>query len=454
MYNEKKEQLFNKINDILGITDYRTIKESVGVELRKRNLDSSIIILASEIIMKNAKVEQLVNEEDNDIKLLFFFADALNKALKKPHDNKGAIIVLEEYFLKSEVDELKNYVVKEKIESIYPITIENVTRINDHHYIGTISGKELHRLNSAKVIIYNPKTQRNPKVTKHGEKIRTFQGKIFEISQQLQDKSYEPDELIWNILKNGNEKYDYNSKSRTLTIFDGSVINVVDGQNRKEANSDAMFKNPDLEHIWIVSILNVSEIRAHEIMVQKNKQTPMSKEWLGTKDYNQVENRVLGIMEDEKCKIFDIMKESDTHILKEQALVKKSLIALAIKENYEDELIINGEADGDNVRIIGRWLAEFFDYMIKIYSYDFKEKPFEVKKTSFINWKNMFFGYVALSKALKDKDNWRELFKEKMQSLDFNMTNPLWQNFGMLNTKDANATLRKNLYNIFKEGVE
>lgn len=453
MYKEKQEKLIKKINNILENSDYRNIKEVVGTELRKRNLDSPIIILSSEIIMRNAKVEQLVKEEDNDIKYLYFFTDALNKAFKAQDDSYD-IIILENYFLKSEVEELKDYVAKDKQEKVYPVTIENITKINDHHYLGTISGKELHRLNSAKVIIYNPKTQRDPKITKHGEKIRMFQNKISEISQQLQDKTYEPDELIWNILQNGNEKYDYNNKSRTLTIFEGSIINVVDGQNRKEANSDAMHKNPDLDHIWVVSILNVSELKAHEIMVQKNKQTPMSKEWLGTKDYNKPENRVLNIMSDEKSKIFDIMKETDTHITKNQALVKKSNIALAISEIYGDDLVINDEVDGDNVRIIGRWLAEFFDYMIKLYSYDFKEKPYEVKEYSFINWKNMFYGYVALSKVLKDKEDWRNLFKKKMESLNFLNSNPKWQNIGMLNTKDANVTLRKNLYNLFREDIE
>jgi hypothetical protein len=66
----------------------------------------------------------------------------------------------------------------------------------------------------------------------------------------------------------------------------------------------------------------------------------------------------------------------------------------------------------------------------------------------------MFYGYIALSKVLWNKDNWRDLFKEKMQSFDFSNTNPLWQNLGMSNTKDANATLRKKLYNLFKEGIE
>jgi hypothetical protein len=149
------------------------------------------------------------------------------------------------------------------------------------------------------------------------------------------------------------------------------------------------------------------------------------------------------------------MKDTDRHIKYKQALVKKSNITLAIEEQYNDIIKDSeGKADNDGIRIVGRWLSEFFDYFLKLYSYDFKENPYEVKEQSFINWKNMFYGYVALSRSLYQKENWKELLKEKMSSIIFSKSNSTWQNMGMLNTGDANATLRKKLYNLFKEGVD
>jgi hypothetical protein len=446
MYKEKQEQLYSRINSIIANTDYRIFKEAVGTELRKRGLDSSIIILASEIIMKNAKVEQLVNEEDNDIKLLFFFADALNKALS---DNEGAIIILENYFLKSEIEELTDYTIKEGKESIFPLTIYDVTQFNDHHWEGSITAQYQDKCNSYRVPYYNPNTQRNPKRTKKGDKINVDPKKVLAIRDELLSGEYETDSIIWNILKTGDEKFTYNPKNRTLTIFEGSIINIVDGQHRKEANSAAIAINPNLDYKWPLSIFNVSEIKAHSIMVQKNKQTKMPEEWIQTKDYSRYENDVISKMKDEKSNLFKIMGEDEKQIANNQSLVKKSNIALAIKEIYQEEI-----SDNDDRRQLARWLSEFFDYMIKLYSYEFIEESLKVKEVSFINWKNMFFGYIALSRALRNKDNWREVFKEKMSSIDFSNTNPLWQTFGILNTKDANATLRKHLYNLFKEGVE
>jgi hypothetical protein len=450
MYKEKQDQLFRDIEKILNETDYRLIKETVGIELKKRNLSPSIIILASEIIMKNAKVEQLV--DNDDIKLLFFFTDALSKALKNNHSEVN--VKLEDYFLKGEMVELLDYKIPVEEEKIFPIVLTDFVQLNDHRWQGIISSKDMDKLNRHKVPIYNPNTQRNPRSTKKGDKITLFPNKVASISEELQNETYEPDEIIWNVLKNGDEKIVFNPKNRTLTIYEGSTINIVDGMHRKEGNSDAISKKPDLEYLWPLSILNVSEVKAHEIMVQKNKQTKMSEEWLATKDYNKAENRVLSIMKDERSNIFDIMKETDKHITNEQALVKKSNISKAIEEQYSD-LIYDSKKQQDNegIRLVGRWLAEFFDYFIKLYSNEFIEYPYEAKEISFINWKNMFYGYVALSKALMNNDDWKNLLKEKMFSIDFSKDNQLWQNMGMLNTKDANVGLRKKLYNIFKEGI-
>jgi len=41
------------------------------------------------------------------------------------------------------------------------------------------------------------------------------------------------------------------------------------------------------------------------------------------------------------------------------------------------------------------------------------------------------------------------LLKEKMGSIDFSKKNPLWENIGLLDCKDAAKTLREKLYNLF-----
>ena len=277
MFKEQQQELIQRLDFIIKNVDNRTIKQKVSDELHQRNISPQVIILASEILMQNARVEQLI--EGDDIKLLFFFADTINKALA----DTDIEINLEYYFLKHEIAEYKDY--KEKVveESVFPITIYNVNYINDHHWEGTITGKEMDALNAAKIPFYNFNTQRNPKVTKHGERINTNPAKIIAIRDELLSGDYETDHIKWNILKNGNDDYSYSEKNRTLTIREGSIINIVDGQHRKEGNSAALLVNPKLDYIWGLTIYNVSEVKAHDIMVQINRQTPMSDEWMGTK---------------------------------------------------------------------------------------------------------------------------------------------------------------------------
>jgi hypothetical protein len=107
-----------------------------------------------------------------------------------------------------------------------------------------------------------------------------------------------------------------------------------------------------------------------------------------------------------------------------------------------------------NIRAVARWIVEFTDYLMGLYVDEFINNPYEIKKTSVINHKNMFYGYIALSAKLQNNRQWKELLKQKMESIDFNITNPLWKDLGMLSNKDANKTLRNKLYNLFEGGVE
>ena len=81
---------------------------------------------------------------------------------------------------------------------------------------------------------------------------------------------------------------------------------------------------------------------------------------------------------------------------------------------------------------------------------------FRSKETSLINNKNMFYGYIALSKQLQGNSKWEDLMKQKIESIDFGISNKLWKDIGLLNNKnkDISKVLRNKLYKLFtEEGV-
>lgn len=162
-------------------------------------------------------------------------------------------------------------------------------------------------------------------------------------------------------------------------------------------------------------------------------------------DYNCPENMVVELIANESLsELAKVMKDDDSYIKYNRGLTKKSIIAKAVKENYEKQL-----KTSINIRNVADWIIEFTDYLMGTHSYEFIENPYKVKEESVINDKNMFYAYIALSAKLQNEKNWRALLKEKMGSIDFSKKNPLWENIGLLDCKDAAKTLREKLYNLF-----
>ncbi len=305
-------------------------------------------------------------------------------------------------------------------------------------------------LNAENVYIYNFNTQRDPKITKDGVRINTNTKKIIEIAKNMLHGKQFPSQLKLNILHTGDESYDYNSKTKVLTINKGSIINIIDGQHRKEANTIAVSQNPNIDFMWSVLITNYSEIKAHDLMVEINKQTPIRKEFLDPKDYSKNENKIVSNIMDSKGELSKVLVDTEGQLKNNIGLTKKIIIADAIIENYRGKITNNLD-----VRNIGRWIVEFTDYLMGSYTEEFIINPYSIKETSMINNKNMFFGYIALSAKLMNNKNWEDILTKKMESIDFSKDNPLWREIGIIQSnKDANKAQRNKLYNLFTEGVE
>jgi hypothetical protein len=374
------------------------------------------------------------------------FTYALKNALEGKTDIK---INLEDYFTKFEIEKWIDYREEKEQENIYPIVFEDVTQLGDKIWQTALTAQQLNKLDTANLLIYNFKTQRNPKITVAGEKINMDVRKVEEIKERLLSGEQYPDQIKLNVLNTGEVRPIYNTKNRTLILNEGCIINIFDGYHRKTANTLALEVNPDLQFMWPVVITYFSEKQAHDFMRQINKQTPMKREYVEQMDYSKPENLVIeAIMDDKLSELAKVMKDDDAYIRLNKALTKKSIIATVIREKYGEQLNIS-----TNIRAVARWIVEFTDYLMGLYVDELINNPYEIKKTSVINHKNMFYGYVALSAKLQNNRQWKELLKQKMESIDFNITNPLWKDLGMLNNKDANKSLRNKLYNLFEGGV-
>jgi hypothetical protein len=64
---------------------------------------------------------------------------------------------------------------------------------------------------------------------------------------------------------------------------------------------------------------------------------------------------------------------------------------------------------------------------------------------------NMFYGYIALSAVLKDNKDWKEILKQKIGSINFDINNPIWRELGVIKDNKIGKPTKNKLYKLFKE---
>lgn len=439
MTKDQEQKLKNKLRGILREVGFMTdIKQDVMNEFKSRGLDA---LRPAWVFTENLDLDTLTDSED-DIMFLFLFSYALNKALKEK--NMNLIEDYENYFTKMEIGQWENFKEQAELDNIFPINFKETVQISPGYWQTTLTAQQVEELNKANLLIYNPNTQRGLKSTKKSIGIDLNPKKVETIAERMLEGKQFADDLKLNVLK-GEVKPIYNPKTRILTLREGSIINIWDGMHRKSANSLALSKEPNLEYTWPIKITNYSEIETHSAMVQINEQTPIKKEVISPKDYSKPENLVLDKIMDSYGDLSTVTKDTDAFVKSDRALTTKSIIAKAIGDNYNN---LESAMKRDEV---ANWIVEFTNYLMGIYSEEFIVNPYKIKKTSYINNQNMFYGYIALSATLQNNKKWKDVLKQKINSIDFNIDNPIWKEIGIIKDNKINKTTKNKIYNLFKE---
>jgi len=438
MLNDKEQQLKNKLKGIIKEVGHDNgIKQEVMNEFKSRNLSS---LRAAWIFSENLDLDVLTDSEE-DIQLLFIFTLALNKALKEK--NMDVLNDYKNYFTSVEISQWENYSEEKESDEIFPYNLKDVQEI--------IPGKQwqtkltIQQFNELyNVLLWNPNAQRGLKVTKKSTRINEDPKKVEEIAESILAGTYYPDHIKINIVKDENKPI-YNPKTRMLTLREGTVLNLFDGQHRKSSSAIVMSKNPNIDFTWPIDITNLSEIESHSAMVQINKQTKIKTEVITTKDYSKPENLVLDKIMDSRGDLSNVAKDTDAFVKSDRALTTKPILAEAIRDNYTD---LDSAMNRDD---IAKWIVEFTNYLMGYYQEEFISNPYEIKKISYINNMNMFYGYIALSAQLKDKKDWKEILKQKIESINFDINNPMWRELGVIKDNKIGRPTKQKLYKLFKE---
>lgn len=427
------------------------VRKIIVEEFSKRNMRAGTAI---NILTERLELSTLDIDSNKDLIILFVFTTGMFKALtNKESENKeplnaedGLKINPTDYFTPIEIENLSEYKMEKKSSKVEEIVFPKMNQIAPGFWSGSINSKYFAELDAGNEFIYNFKTQRDPVIDIYGMKrIHLNKTNVKEMVDRLLSGKQFPTTIVVNVLKDGEDEIIYNEKTGDLRIISGTK-NLVDGQHRKVSNSLAMEINPELDFNWLFVVINYSEIKAQEYMVEINKQQKMKPEHIKNLDTASLGNIVVDVIKDITTSEFAENIRDNDRELEFGGMAKKSTLSLAIEECYKTKLTKL------KTKSIAKHIANVMDYIIGLNVEQFVISPDKTKEVSCINHKNMFAGYVSLSEVLYEDKDWEEKIEKVFSEVDFGLNNSFWKDNGIFDN-DMNKNTRDKLYKFFKQIV-
>lgn len=380
--------------------------------------------------------------------LIIIYFYAITKEYKiKPEDwfNEGEILEAESF----------RYVDEEKITRI---VLHNVDQINEYQWICTKETyQNIARFMGNGLISYNMRTQRQPIVRRHGNKIiktaNIKPAKVEAIKKEMLAGTFNANVITWNIRKaTGLERFKYNSKDRTLTIEvdENTNVDVIDGANRTAGFLKAVEVKPDINGVTLVMVYYVDEEKARQIIHQEAKAEPLDEEFVSTFDISDVNMQVVKNINSTQSmnEMFGRIGTAK-EINSENKLVTFETLSKTIDYiyNLKDKPIIEA-------RSVEKFLIQLFNIVVGIHYSDFNENLKEFRRVSYRADNNMFVAYIAFGEELKNKypNDWDSKLPELLRNLDLNKPSDLWKEVGLEN--NINLSTVKKISKYFKKQVE
>ncbi|EGQ3899076.1 hypothetical protein I0617_002522 [Staphylococcus pseudintermedius] len=247
---------------------------------------------------------------------------------------------IQEYLTAGEINEAKQFdfhAFLEQDKITFPYDFQPVVKVNNV-YSTKISVKQIAEFVDSKVINYNFDIQRESKLEKRiGKIIRKptlNQKNIREMEKLLLEDGLKESTLFFNAAPmtsvNGDELI-YDPESYTLTITEGTRLDVIDGFHRVLAAQNAYRENPTINFEFNVVFSNFTTAEAIKWQAQHSKATPWSK------------NRVAELQQESGgAKVVKAIKDKDAvfeHVIKTtNSTAGGGSIAFSELSKYIDEL--------------------------------------------------------------------------------------------------------------------
>jgi hypothetical protein len=360
----------------------------------------------------------------------------------------------ETFFNELELVQADQYQAIEK-EKTNHIILHNVDQIGEYQWLCTMETyANIAKYFENGLLSYNPRTQRHPLKRKVGDRIietiNIDPQKINEICTSILDGTFNANAIVWNVQKNGMEKYKYNKNDRTLTIFDGSYVTILDGFHRCGGFLKSIEQKPDLDRVTSIFIYSCDEDKARSIIRQESKSTPITEEFLNLMDISdQNMEAIKGLNSKQRLnEMFNRigLDHSELKTNRENKLVTFDTLSKTVEYIYDlkDKSVLE-------VQNVQKQLIDIFNIVIGVNHQAFNENLEQTKENSYLASNNTFVGYVTLGSELISKypDSWQEEFQTILKKLDFSKSGSTdWKKIGLEN--NINLSTIKRISEYFK----
>lgn len=315
---------------------------------------------------------------------------------------------------------------------------------NEDVYMTILDGYQLVEFWDDGIISYNPEIQRGTKIrVRNNQEIEEpvySQANVKKIYKAMVEGNFFEDMITLNVLNNEESSISdifHDDLSDTNAITVNGEINIADGQHRiralkmlKDSNERGTTNIPLDDFAFPVKITHYDVKKAQQQFHQFSQGLKISSsrsQYFNTTDHSNEIVREL-MRNSELSGRVEIVKNT---IIKSE---KRNVVTFATMVNAIE--MVYREMTNIQAQQLAIYLCEFFDEVFneipELINYESRQ---ESKETTLLAENFMFYGYIAISKVLRDKENWHQ-YVPLINQLDLQKESEIW--FGRVTKRGRN----------------
>ena len=308
----------------------------------------------------------------------------------------------ESVFTETEIQNAEAFYTKK--QKTNTVIIQNVNQVSENLFSSfKVSFQTIAEMFNAGIINYNFESQREAKVVDVGlgELLRRptlYKDHVEDIKYNMKQGTFFANHVVFNILDNGEQLFEYNEKRKTLkfTKTAMSQMNILDGYHRCSAITELVNQNPQIEGFIQLNIFMLNIEEAQSYINQEAKASPISdtkKESLKKTVENEIVKNINSFGSEETNKMYNKITSNIDEIKKFHTKFANAVdLSKTIEEVFDKELIKKFK----HKRQVTNDLVNLFNYWIDLHEKDFdlmyNNKNYKLK--NFRTTSNMFSALI------------------------------------------------------------